>query len=188
MNNPGRYLVLYPTGQASPLPNPNNPTQAEGAFPFSANPGDQFTYLAVTGLNPATGAAAGGDTVQVIGSGLAGATTVSFGPNVGTDLLVAPDGNSLTVKVPAGSGTVDVKVTTLTSDLNNPFAVALLPDGKFLVTEKLPGGAFSGFKAASWRWSRQIKCHSRMNSIECLNGLAASTFVAIKSPPGASRS
>lgn len=42
MRNPGRYLVLYPTGQASPLPNPNNPTQTEGAFPFSANPGDQF--------------------------------------------------------------------------------------------------------------------------------------------------
>ena len=41
MKNPGRYLVLYPTGQASPLPNPNNPTQSEGAFPFSANPGDQ---------------------------------------------------------------------------------------------------------------------------------------------------
>lgn len=43
MTNPGRYLVLYPTGQASPLPNPNNPTQTEGLFPFSANPGDQFT-------------------------------------------------------------------------------------------------------------------------------------------------
>ncbi|MCK6649495.1 MAG: porin [Bacteroidia bacterium] len=42
MNNPGRYLVLYPTGQASPLPNPNNPTQTEGAYPFSANPGDPF--------------------------------------------------------------------------------------------------------------------------------------------------
>ncbi|OYU95201.1 MAG: hypothetical protein CFE21_12920 [Bacteroidetes bacterium B1(2017)] len=42
MDNPGRYLVLYPTGQASPLPNPNNPTQTAGAFPFSANPGDKF--------------------------------------------------------------------------------------------------------------------------------------------------
>jgi len=42
MTNPGRYLVLYPTGQASPLPNPANPTQTEGAFPFSANPGDKF--------------------------------------------------------------------------------------------------------------------------------------------------
>jgi hypothetical protein len=43
MNNPGRYLVLYPTGQASPLPDPSNPTQTAGAYPYSANPGDQFT-------------------------------------------------------------------------------------------------------------------------------------------------
>ncbi|MBL7711445.1 MAG: porin [Chitinophagaceae bacterium] len=43
MTNPGRYLVLYPTGQASPLPNPANPTQTEGLFPFSANPGDKFS-------------------------------------------------------------------------------------------------------------------------------------------------
>lgn len=43
MKNPGRYLVLYPTGQASPLPNPSNPTQTAGAFPFSANPGDAFS-------------------------------------------------------------------------------------------------------------------------------------------------
>ncbi len=42
ITNPGRYLVLYPTGQASPLPNPNNPTQTAGTFPFSANPGDKF--------------------------------------------------------------------------------------------------------------------------------------------------
>jgi Putative beta-barrel porin-2, OmpL-like. bbp2 len=43
VKNPGRYLVLYPTGQASPLPDPNNPTQTAGAFPFSANPGDSFS-------------------------------------------------------------------------------------------------------------------------------------------------
>lgn len=49
MKNPGRYLVLYPTGQASPLPNPNNPTQTEGAFPFSANPGDPFSGWDVSG-------------------------------------------------------------------------------------------------------------------------------------------
>lgn len=42
MTNPGRYLVLYPTGQASPLPNPNDPTKTAGAYPFSANAGDQF--------------------------------------------------------------------------------------------------------------------------------------------------
>jgi hypothetical protein len=42
MTNPGRYLVLLPTGEASALPNPNNPTQTSGRFPFTANPGDQF--------------------------------------------------------------------------------------------------------------------------------------------------
>lgn len=42
MTNPGRYLVLYPTGQASPLPDPNDPTKTEGAYPFTANPGDKF--------------------------------------------------------------------------------------------------------------------------------------------------
>jgi len=43
MTNPGRYLVLAPTGDASPLPNPTNPTQTAGTHPFSENPGDPFT-------------------------------------------------------------------------------------------------------------------------------------------------
>lgn len=42
MTNPGRYLVLYPTGDASPLPNPADPTKTIGTHPFSANPGDKF--------------------------------------------------------------------------------------------------------------------------------------------------
>ena len=42
MSNPGRYLVLYPTGQASPLPNTLTPTSTAGTFPYSANPGDKF--------------------------------------------------------------------------------------------------------------------------------------------------
>jgi hypothetical protein len=43
INNPGRYLVLYPTGDASPLPNPTNPTQTEGTHPFDTSPGSQFS-------------------------------------------------------------------------------------------------------------------------------------------------
>lgn len=43
MTNPGRYLVLYPTGDASPLPSALNPTQTVGTHPFSANPGDKFS-------------------------------------------------------------------------------------------------------------------------------------------------
>ncbi len=40
INNPGRYLVLYPTGEANPIPSIN--TGKTGSHPFSANPGDQF--------------------------------------------------------------------------------------------------------------------------------------------------
>ncbi len=40
INNPGRYLVLYPTGEANPIPQIN--TGEVGSHPFSANPGDQF--------------------------------------------------------------------------------------------------------------------------------------------------
>jgi hypothetical protein len=42
MTNPGRYLVLLPTGDASPLPNPNNPTQTEGTHPYDTSAGTQF--------------------------------------------------------------------------------------------------------------------------------------------------
>jgi hypothetical protein len=40
IHNPGRYLVLYPTGDANPIPSIN--TGQTGTHPFSATPGDQF--------------------------------------------------------------------------------------------------------------------------------------------------
>lgn len=43
MTNPGRYLVLLPTGQASALPSAADPSKTEGLFPFTANAGDKFT-------------------------------------------------------------------------------------------------------------------------------------------------
>ena len=52
MTNPGRYLILAPTGDASPFPNPYNPTQPAGTHPFTENPGDQFTgWDCSTGLS-----------------------------------------------------------------------------------------------------------------------------------------
>jgi hypothetical protein len=42
INNPGRYLVLYPTGDASPLPSPSDPTKTEGTHPFDTSPGSVF--------------------------------------------------------------------------------------------------------------------------------------------------
>ena len=43
MTNPGRYLVLAPTGDASPFPNQYNPTQAAGTHPFDESAGSKFT-------------------------------------------------------------------------------------------------------------------------------------------------
>jgi len=51
MTNPGRYLVLEPTGQASDLPNPYNPTAPINPNAFLEAPGLGFTgWDASTGL------------------------------------------------------------------------------------------------------------------------------------------
>jgi len=76
---------------------------------------DQFTYTppSVTSLSPATGPVTGGTTVHIVGSGLTGATTVSFGTVHVTSFKVSGTGGKITVKAPPGTaGTVDVTVTT----------------------------------------------------------------------------
>ncbi|POC76060.1 cell surface protein, partial [Vibrio vulnificus] len=67
-----------------------------------------------SGLQPPAGPLGGGTVVKVDGSNLFGASQVSFGDKPGTDIAVAQDGNSLTVKTPAvdAAGPVEVKVST----------------------------------------------------------------------------
>jgi DNA-binding beta-propeller fold protein YncE len=66
---------------------------------------------AVTGLAPAAGPTAGGNTVTITGVHLTGATGVNFGSAPATNVNVVSD-TQVTATVPAGSGTVDVRVTT----------------------------------------------------------------------------
>ncbi len=66
---------------------------------------------AVTGISPSLGPAAGGTQVTLTGSRFTGATAVSFGTNPATNVTVVSD-TSITATSPAGSGTVDVAVTT----------------------------------------------------------------------------
>jgi hypothetical protein len=86
----------------------------EGTSATSA--ADSFTYFGiptVTGVAPRTGTTAGGNSVTVTGTNLAGATAVDFGPNPGTGVVANGAGTSLTVTSPAGAkGTVDVTVVT----------------------------------------------------------------------------
>ena len=75
---------------------------------------DSFTYIpmpAVTGLTPATGPAGGGMVVTITGANLSGATAVKFGGTAAIWFNVM-SATSITAKAPAGSGTVDVRVTT----------------------------------------------------------------------------
>lgn len=83
--------------------------------------GDRFTYVAlptVTGVSPAVGPTAGGNTVTITGTGFQnifgspGVTTVDFGSVPASSFTVDSD-TQLTATVPAGSaGTVDVTALT----------------------------------------------------------------------------
>jgi len=76
---------------------------------------DEFTYSArlpmVKALVPSHGKPAGGTVVTIIGNNLSGATAVDFGTNPATDVDVF-SGHVITAESPAGSGVVDVTVTT----------------------------------------------------------------------------
>jgi hypothetical protein len=67
----------------------------------------------VTGISPSNGAAGGGDSVTITGTGFTRATAVEFGQIAGTDLQVAGDTQiTVTSPPPSTSGTVDVTVVT----------------------------------------------------------------------------
>jgi hypothetical protein len=75
---------------------------------------DQFSYFAVptvSNVAPSAGPLAGGTSVTITGTGFNGATAVHFGANAATGVVVN-SATSITAISPAGTGTVDVMVTT----------------------------------------------------------------------------
>ncbi len=72
---------------------------------------DRFTYApTITAISPNQGAAIGGTTVTITGTGFSGATIVAFGLTPATYFVT--DATHITAISPAGSGTVDITVTT----------------------------------------------------------------------------
>ena len=65
----------------------------------------------VTAVSPAAGSAAGGTTVTITGTGFSGTTVVDFGATAATNVVVV-SGTQITATSPAGTGVVDVTVTT----------------------------------------------------------------------------
>ncbi|MBR0899398.1 IPT/TIG domain-containing protein [Bradyrhizobium tropiciagri] len=80
-----------------------------------ASPVDQFTYVAaaptVTSISPTAGPTTGGTTLTITGTGFTGATAVTFGAASAVSFTVN-SATSITATSPAGTGTVDVTVTT----------------------------------------------------------------------------
>jgi hypothetical protein len=71
-----------------------------------------FTLLpTVASLSPASGPSLGGNSVTITGSDLASASAVHFGANAAS-AITANTATSVTATAPAGTGTVDVTVTT----------------------------------------------------------------------------
>ena len=75
---------------------------------------DHYTFTdprpAVIRISPDSGSTAGGTTVSITGTGLAGATGVRFGTLAGQ--ITADSNTQVTAITPAGTGTVNVTVTT----------------------------------------------------------------------------
>jgi hypothetical protein len=69
----------------------------------------------VTGINPASGPVAGGQTVTITGTGFTPQTTVLFGTAAATGIVVSADGTSLTAVTPAG--TAGVQTVTVANSL-----------------------------------------------------------------------
>ncbi|WP_332801997.1 beta strand repeat-containing protein [Sphingomonas sp. RT2P30] len=84
-----------------------------GTSAISTN--DQYRYIAVptvTAISPATGPVAGGTSVTITGTGFIGATAVTFGATPATGFTVNSP-TQITATAPAGTGTVDVRVTAV---------------------------------------------------------------------------
>ena len=82
----------------------------------ATSPADQFTYTVVaaptvTGVSPASGPEIGGTLVTISGAGFTGTTAVNFGTTPAASFTVVND-STITAATPAGTGIVDVTVTT----------------------------------------------------------------------------
>jgi hypothetical protein len=112
VNSDGSITAVAPAASAD---GPVDVTVANFGGTSATSAADQFTYAdaapTVTEVSPNTGAAAGGETVTISGSGFTTATHVYFGGVEATSFSVTGDG-SITAITPAGTtGTVDLTVS-----------------------------------------------------------------------------
>lgn len=107
-----RFAPTKSGNQQAPMSITSN-DPAQPALAVRASGSSPSTVPTVTGLNPASGPAAGGTAVQISGTGFTGASAVLFGAAGATSFTVDSD-IQITAVSPAGAGIVDVLVTGAT--------------------------------------------------------------------------
>ncbi|WP_329107865.1 IPT/TIG domain-containing protein [Micromonospora sp. NBC_01699] len=123
---PGTGFTVNPAGTTITVMTPQHAAGAVPVnlvFPGGTATAPNFTYLAptITNINPNQGPTSGGTNVTITGTGFSGATGVTFGGIPGTNVVVSPDGTSLTVTTPPGPvGPVDVVVLLPGPDATAP--------------------------------------------------------------------
>ena len=124
------------------------------------NSNDEFSYHdapTVTNLSVNSGSVSGGTSVTITGTHFTSDASVAFGTNPGTNVVVVSE-TQITVNSPAGTGTVDVRVTTPggTSAINSNDEFTYTVPVIYLTTSTYNGnlGGLSGADA---------KCNSDTN-------------------------
>jgi alpha-tubulin suppressor-like RCC1 family protein len=151
---------------------------------------DRYTYQpapTVTKLSVKTGPAAGGTSVTITGTGLTGATSVSFGETAATSYTVNSSTSIVATSPAAIAGAVDVRVTTIggtsavsTKDLFSytPSVDEVTPNsgpvaGGTAVTVK--GSGFAPGSSSSFTFGKR-----KASSVNC----ASTSSCTMVSPPG----
>ncbi|MBI0378598.1 IPT/TIG domain-containing protein [Streptomyces albiflaviniger] len=108
------YTVVSATQITAVAPPGSGTVQITVTTPAGTSNGVAFGYAAaptLTAVSPASGPATGGTTVTLTGTNLLGTTAVRFGAVNATSFTVV-SATQITAVAPAGSGTVQVTVTT----------------------------------------------------------------------------
>ncbi|MEU8569589.1 IPT/TIG domain-containing protein [Streptomyces pathocidini] len=108
------FTIVSPTQITATAPAGTGSVNVTVTGPGGTSNAVPYTYVGaptITSVVPNTGPLAGGNTVTITGTGFTGATAVNFGPNPATSFtIVSP--TQITATAPAGTGTVNVTVTT----------------------------------------------------------------------------
>jgi IPT/TIG domain len=144
-------VVTQPPGQPSNAPQPVSPTvPSQPGAPQPGVPQPAVSTPMVSNVNPQKGPVDGGTQVTITGTGFTNATSVSFDsasiPCGGHSTCVVNSDTQIIVASPAGSGTVDVTVTTPngTSTKSSAYQFTYIPPSPTVSSVDPSGGLSSG--------------------------------------------